>query len=33
VDYEEVLLRSDYKNVFVSSALGQKYRDYPISIE
>jgi hypothetical protein len=33
VDYEEVILRSDYKHIFVSSVLGQKYRDYAISIE
>ena len=33
VDYEEVTLRSDYKNIFVNSVLGQKYKDYAISIE
>ncbi len=33
VDYEEVLLRSDYKSVFVSSLIGQKYRNYSIFIE
>jgi hypothetical protein len=28
-----VVLRSDYKHVIVNSVLGQKYRDYTISIE
>ena len=33
VDYEEVLLSSDYRTLLVNSALGHRYKNHAISLE